>query len=170
MATGTQKANKITQQYKQAIEGMQAAWPAAQQSLLVMGTTYTPQTWTTKLQQVAVPLLAAVVARIALDNALAARNDALPDAEALIYAFYAVLPQYLTPNDADAAKFGGKVKKPRKQPSTDQKQVANARREATRAARGIKGKKQRLAIKAPDPTATPPAATTTVATSATKTG
>ncbi len=81
-----------------------------------------------------------------------------------------MLPQYL-PAGADTSKFGSKPKKARTPLTVAQKQVANAKRAATRAARHIMGKKQRAAIQAPAPTTTPtttPSAPATAA--AVKTG
>jgi hypothetical protein len=154
------RANEVTDLYTKAINGMATSWPANQPNLIIQTVTYTPATFTTKLQAMAAPLFAAVAAKLALETALAARDEALPDAAALIVAFFAVLPQYLPAGSADVAAFGAKPKKARKQLTVEQKQVAAQKREATRLARHIMGKNQRLAIKAPAaaPPSAPPAA------------
>ena len=152
-----------------AIAGM-AGWPAAQPTIVVQQVAYTPAQLVTKLEQVVAPLQAVITARANLNTALSVRDEALPDAAAFIAAFFAVLPQYL-PAGTDVTTFGDKPKKPRAKPTAAQKAASNVKRNATRAARHIMGKKQRLAIQAPAPTAPPSATTATApATAAVKTG
>jgi hypothetical protein len=156
------KAAAVLAQYDQAINGLQNDWPATQQTIIFEQATYTPAQLIAKLQQEAAPLQAVVDARSTLKTALKNRLTAMPDAISMIDGFLAMLPQYL-PAGADATKFGKKTPKLRKQPTPEVKAAANLKRQATRKARHIMGKKQRAAIKAP-PTppapATPPASPT----------
>ena len=151
------RATAVTNKLERAIAGMTNSWPEAQTTLVLLSVSYTPVQFVAKLQQVAAPFLAVIAARMALESALSARNAALADAEALVDAFYTVLPQHLPAGSADVASFGSKPKKARQPLTVEQKQAAAAKRAATRAARHIMGKNQRLAIQAPAP---PPAATT----------
>ena len=65
-----------------------------------------------------------------------------------------MLPHYLPPG-ADVTKLGAKPPKPRTAQTVAQKAVSNQKRNATRKARHIMGKKQRQAITAPAPGSPP---------------
>jgi hypothetical protein len=140
--TGTQ-ANSVTNKLQKAIAGMNGAWPTAQTTIVVLTVVYTPAQLIAKLQQVLSPFTAASDAKIAYQSALATRNAALPDAAAFIEAFFTVLPQYLPAGSASVSSFGSKPRKARTPLTVEQKQAALVKREATRKARGIMGKKQR---------------------------
>jgi len=159
------RATEVTNKLEKAIAGMTGSWPSTQTTLVVVSVSYTPAQFLARLQQVAAPFLAVIAARIALQSALAARNAALADAAAFVDAFYAVLPQYLPVGSADVASFGSKPKRARAPLTVEQKQAAAVKRAATRAARHIMGKNQRLAIQAPAPAQapTPPPAPTVLA-------
>jgi hypothetical protein len=155
MTTETQPdPNQVYQKLEQAITGVENDWPATQPSIVIQGNTYTSAQLGAKLQQEVAPLQAVIDARSTLRSALNARDLALPTAAQFIAAFFSVLPQYL-PAGADTTKFGSKPKKPRTALTVAQKQAANAKRAATRAARHIMGKKQRAAIQAPATPTTP---------------
>jgi hypothetical protein len=145
----------ILEQYDQAIDGMTNAWPASQPSIVIHQQSYTPSTLAALFQTQKAPFQKVVDLRSELRTALANREAAIPAAMDLLASFYAVLPQYLPPG-TDTSTFGKKPKKARAPLTAAQKEAANEKRNATRAARHIMGKKQRKAIKAAPP-ASPPA-------------
>lgn len=156
------QAAAVLQQFERAISGMQNDWPSTQPSIVFQQVTYTPAAFIAKLQGWAAILQAVPEARSALETALTNRHAAFAGLVEVINGFFTILPQYLPPG-ADVTKFGAKQKKARAKLTAAQKTTANEKRQATRAARHIMGKKQRLAIKAPAPTApatTAPAAAT----------
>ncbi len=146
-------AAAVLVKYQKAINGLQSEVPATQQ-IVYKQVAYTPATFVPLLQAALAPLQAVVDARSALITALNNRHTTFDAAVTLINSFYALLPNILPPG-ADVSQFGAKPPKPRKQLTAEQKQAANVKRQATRAARHIMSKKQRLAITAPP--ATPPA-------------
>lgn len=157
----------VLTEFNKAITGM-SQWPNSQQNIVLQQNNYTPSTLVTKLQSVAAPLQAVVTLRSNLTTALTQREEALPAAAEFIAAFFSVLPQYL-PAGTDVSTFGDKPKKARAKLTVAQKEAANVKRQATRAARHIMGKKQRLAIEAPAATTTT-TAPVTATTAAVKTG
>jgi hypothetical protein len=141
--------------FVKAIDGVTNDWPSTQPSIVLQTVTYTPAQLVAKLKEVYAPLQAAVDAHSALQTALTTREDALPDAAQFIQDFFSVLPQYLPKGSAEVEKFGAKTKKKRAAMTAEAKVAANEKRQATRAARHIMGKKQRAAIKAPVPAPAP---------------
>jgi len=148
------QAAAVLEQFVRAINGMENDWPSTQPSIIFQQVTYTPAAFITKLEEWAAILQAVPDARSALETALTNRHAAFAGLVEVINAFFTILPQYL-PAGADTTKFGSKAKKPRAKLTAAAKVAANEKRQATRAARHIMGKKQRLAIQAP--AATPPA-------------
>jgi hypothetical protein len=163
------EAAAILAKFDKAILGV-STLPATQQ-IVYKQATYTPVTFVPVLQAGAAPLRAVVTARSALTTALNNRHETFEDSVALINAFFTMLPQILPPG-TDVTQFGAEPHKPREEPTAEQKVVSNQKREATRAARHIMGKKQRKAIQAPAAAApaTPAPAAGTAASTAVKTG
>jgi hypothetical protein len=134
-------------------------------SLVLAGTTYTPVT-----------LIALIQSRINLINQVAASRAAwldqvkqLEELDTQVHAVEMGLKQYVFnafgKTSPQLADFGWTLKQ-RTPLTTEQKQQAVAKRDATRAARGTMSKKQKAAIHGvvPTTTAQPPATTTTPAT------
>jgi hypothetical protein len=142
---------KVHNDYLKAIAGMEQDWPNNQPTIVLQGVSYTSAQFLAKLEEMDGPFQAVADAHSALRTALAVRSDVLPDAAEFIRDFYSVLAQYLPKGSAAVTKFGAKTKKQRAALSVEAKVSANAKRQATRAARHIMGKKQRSAIKAPAP-------------------
>jgi hypothetical protein len=162
------EAAAVLAKFEKAINGLQNDVPPTQ-AIVYKQASYTPATMAALLQAAVAPLQAVVTARSALTTALTNRHTNFQAASALITGFYDLLPNILPPG-ADVTQFGAKPRKARKPLTASQKETANLKRQDTREARHIMGKKQRLAIKAPPPpppaepaaaapAATPPAAT-----------
>jgi hypothetical protein len=137
--------------------GMKSSWPPGQQTIVIDQQAYTPAQFEAKIDSALAPFQGVVDARTVLRTALRNRADALPGAEKLVSAFYAVLPQYIGSNNADQEKFGKQPPKARAPRTAEQKAEAAAKAKATRAARHTMGKNQKKAIKGqvPPPAATP---------------
>jgi hypothetical protein len=142
----------VLEQYGKAIAGLKSEeWPANQQVIVFEQETYTPAELAAKLTQDAAPLQAVEDAWSALRTALTNRHAAFAGAVKTLNAFYGILPHYLPPG-TDTTTYGAKPRKARTPLTAEQKVEANQKRQATRKARFITGKKQRKAIKAPAPT------------------
>ena len=152
--TNDREAAAVLAQYVLAIVGLQNDVPATT-PIVYQQTSYTAATFVPVLQKGAAPLLAVAKARSDLKTALTNRHDTFGDSKTLIEAFFAMLPQILPPG-TDPTKFGAKAPKPRTPQTAAQKAAATEKRLATRKARHIMGKKQRLAIKAPAPASPDP--------------
>ncbi len=137
-------------------------------SVTLLGASMTPAQVATSLQTL-VNLRTGVEGAQATARAkVAAENDQAPALRLLMDAFVAVVKAGYG-NQADVlADFGLPPKKARTPLTVEQQAAAIAKREATRAARGTKGSKQKAAVKgnvsgivitpvlAPQPAATPP--------------
>jgi hypothetical protein len=153
------KAAAVLAQFEQAISGLQNDVPATQ-PIVYKQISYTATTFLPVLQAGAAPLLAVATARATLNTALTNRHTAFDASKALIDAFFVMLPQILPPG-TDVSQFGAKARKARTPQTAAQKAASNAKRQATRQARHIMGKKQRAAIQAPAATSPTTGATTT---------
>ncbi len=131
---------------KQLILGTQKHYPNASDTLYVGGATYTV-TALTKLFQDFVDLREAVeVSRAALRAKIEAERTHAPSLLAVIHAFEAIVRGAYGSSDA-LADFGLVPHKARAPLSAEKKAVANAKRQATRAARLVISKDKKRQIK-----------------------
>jgi hypothetical protein len=123
-------------------------------SFPVAGATLSRAEVITKLKAALIIFAAVLTTRDAYRAAVAAKAAAAGNARILYDAIIAYLKLVLGPNaQATLSALGVAPPKVRKAATAETKAIANVKRNATRTARGIKGKKQRSSITAtPQPT------------------
>jgi hypothetical protein len=145
--------------FENLVSALAAAFLAGLQggvkSVSVLGTQTPNATILVKLQSIAALNSAVDSARSALAVAVSNRDAVLPANRAYVKSLVAALKVLFEGNTAALTALGISPPKPRKAVSGETRVIANAKASATRAARGTKGKQQRMAITAtPQPSVT----------------
>jgi hypothetical protein len=174
MATNNNTKKNKAARVGELIAGIKKHFPTVTQAITLDGASTTVDAITKGLQGFVDDRNAVVAAKATVKAKVTAENTRLPAVNALIKAFIAFL-RVTFGGDAEAlADFGLAPPKAPAPKTAEQKAVATAKREATRAARGTKTAKQKKAIHgnitaklvvtpAAPAEATPPAPTTTAA-------
>jgi hypothetical protein len=143
-------ANKGTSQQadlaRQLIAGAQKHLASAQQ-LTFAGGVYTPSQVEAQLQALATLRTDVATAQATAKAKVATERAQLPALRAFLLAFVGLVKAQFGTQPDVLADFGIKPKKARKPATPEQKAAAKAKREATRAARGIIGARKRAAVK-----------------------
>jgi hypothetical protein len=145
MSTRNTKASE-TARAQQLIAGMNKHYSNGP-SLTFESATYTPQQIVTGLQTLIALRAAVADARSAVKAKLAAEKEQLPSIEAMMAGLVQFLTLTFSKQPDVLADFGLAQKKTRTPLTVEQKAAAKAKREATRAARGITTKKAKKAVK-----------------------
>jgi hypothetical protein len=148
MATNTTlKPTKMQTELDAAATGLSNSTITTLGSMMVLGVMMSKADVIAKLKSLSAVYAAATNARSALSVAVNARIAAKPSTEAFYEAVVMALNLALGPsNQGMLPGFGVALPKARKEASVEAKTIAKAKSAATRAARGTKGKAQRLAI------------------------
>ncbi len=141
--------SKFQVEVQTMINGLTNDVPSTLTSMIVSGTTLTIAEVIAQFNAILQILTNVSQTKLAYTAAVAARKAGLVADRA----FYANVVAYLkqvfgTTNQAQLAAFGVNPPKERAKPSSTTRAIATAKAAATRAARGTKGKKQKLAITA----------------------
>lgn len=138
----TQKAdlaNKLAEGTQKHLTGM---------STLPFGSgSFTPAEVEAKLERLATLRANANAARLLLQECVAAEHQEGPDLLLFMSEYMAFVMAVFARSPTVLADFGLSPRKPRTPLTVEQKVAQKAKSDATRKARGTKGKKQRLAIK-----------------------
>jgi hypothetical protein len=150
--------NQNNADLKAMIARMLAAWlgpiPSTLASVVVRGTSYSPAQVAARLQAFHDKLDAPDQLRRALRAAVNAREEAAQTEWRFYDDLSSVVVQHLGDGEA-LEQFGLPLPKEPARPSSETLAIANSKRQATRKARGIMGRRQREAITtAPQPTLT----------------
>jgi hypothetical protein len=148
MATSTiLKPTKMQTELDAAMAGLTNSTLTTLGSMMILGAMMSKAEVIAKLKSLSAVYAAATNARSALSAAVNARSAAKASTEAFYEAVVMALKLALGPtNQGMLPGFGVALPKPRKEASVEAKTIAKAKSAATRAARGTKGKQQRLAI------------------------
>jgi hypothetical protein len=146
MANNKPGKNSTATRAGQLIAGAQKRFPKGNQQITVGGASTTVTAAVNELQSFIDNRTAVVAAQATAKAKVATENAALPALDAFINAFTATV-RFLFGTQPDAlADFGLAPHKARTPQTAEQKAVAAAKREATRAARGTKGPKAKSEI------------------------
>jgi hypothetical protein len=115
--------------------------------LTLAGNTFTPAQVTDKLQQLVALRNDVNAAKAALQVKVAAEQATAPSLRDFMVLFVAYVRATFAGLADALADFGLQPKKARAPRTADELAAANAKRKATRAARGVMGKKQRKVVK-----------------------
>jgi hypothetical protein len=145
MAKNNNKNGKATLM-AQVIAGARKHFPNGAETLKLEGASTTIDAVLKELQGFVDARNAIVAAQMAARNMVAAERAGLPAMTALLAAFIAFIRNAFGPTADVLADFGVPVRKVPVPKTAEQKAVAAAKRKATRAARGTKGPKAKLAV------------------------
>jgi hypothetical protein len=136
------KASRIAR----VIVGARKHFAVGSQAILLDGASTTVDAVVNEFQAFIDNRAAIVAARTAVRNKVAAERAGMAALDALLQAFIAFIRNTLGPTAEALADFGIPLRKQPVPKTAEQKAVAAARRKATRAARGTKGPKAKLAV------------------------
>ena len=146
--------DKTVNKFRQAIAGVQKHF-ASTPTVALAGTPMAPKDIVTSLQGVIDALDQSSVASKAFHDAVTVQRAALAKGNALLKALKMLVQNQLGSGQEVLGDFGFPIPT-RKTPTEETKAAAVAKRAATRAARGTKGKRQKAKIKGTVPQTTAP--------------
>jgi hypothetical protein len=138
-----------------ATKGVKDANPAGTGSMKIQQGDYTQAALETKLQGYLTVFEAPGTLAKQHEDAVKARDDMYAEAHSFLTAFFQALPAYVGNTAAGLGPYGKAPPKQRAKATAEQMVVTTQKRNATRAARGTMGKKQKSKIHGTVPAASP---------------